>query len=198
MKPDDLQKIRKAIRKKYAEVSVSAEGKFQYLTGKKGAEALGYDTSILGDIPSELLNSFCGVGNPFSIAEIKQDSVVLDIGCGAGFDLVVASRLTGPGGQIYGVDLTREMIGRANENLRKMDVSNVEIIQVESEEIPFGENKFDVVISNGVINLSPRKQELFKEIYRVLKPGGQFQFADIVAKKELPSTLLASPEAWSQ
>ncbi|MCK5485469.1 MAG: methyltransferase domain-containing protein [Desulfobacterales bacterium] len=198
LKPDDLQQIRKAIRKKYAEVAISADGKFQYLTGKEGADALGYDPSILEDIPPELLNSFCGVGNPFSIAEIKQDSVVLDVGSGSGFDLVVASRLTGPGGQIYGIDLTKEMVDLANDNLGKIGVSNVEIIHVESEEIPFGDNMFDVVISNGVINLSPCKQDLFKEINRVLKPGGQFQFADIVAEKELPPTLTTSLEAWSQ
>ena len=179
-------------------MSISADGKFQYLTGKEGAEALGYDPSILKDIPPELLNSFCGVGNPFSIAEIKQGSVVLDVGSGAGFDLVVASRLTGPGGQIYGVDLTKEMVDRANENLEKIGVSNVEILHVESEEIPFKDNMFDVVISNGVINLSPCKQDLFKEIHRVLKPGGQLQFADIVAKKKLPSTLTSSLESWSQ
>ena len=194
----EFEQIRKTIREKYAEVSISAEGKFQYLTGKEGAEALGYEPSILKDIQPELLNAFCGVGNPFSIGEIKQGSVILDIGSGAGFDLIVASRLTGPGGRVYGIDLTKEMIARAKENIEKIGASNVEITHVNSEEIPFGDNMFDVVISNGVINLSPCKKDLFKEINRVLKPGGQLQFADIIEENELPSRLTGSLEAWSQ
>ncbi len=179
-------------------MALSAEGKFSYLTGKAGAAALGYDPSILKNIRGELLNAFCGVGNPFSVGEIKQGDVVLDIGSGAGFDLLVASRLAGPDGKVYGIDLTREMIERAKENLAKADASNVAIVQVESEEIPFNDAMFDVVISNGVINLSPCKADLFKEIYRVLKPGGRLQFADIMAEKEIPQEMTGSLEAWSQ
>lgn len=198
LQPEALQKIRSAIREKYAEVSVSAEGKFQYLTGKAGAEALGYEPSILHDLRPELLNAFCGVGNPFSIAELKQGSIVLDVGSGAGFDLMVASRLTGPAGKVYGIDLTAEMIARAETNLAEAGVANVEIKNVDSEKFPFEDETFDVAISNGVINLSPCKLDIFKEIYRVLKPGGSFQFADIVAEREIPPDMAASPEAWSQ
>lgn len=196
--PEILAQIRQSIRKKYAEVSRSAEGKFQYLTGKEGAEALGYEPFLVKNIPPKLLNAFCGVGNPFSIARIKKGSVILDIGCGAGFDLFVASRLTGPSGRVYGTDLTKEMIARAQENLKKVGAANVEITHVDSEKLPFADNMFDVVISNGVINLSPCKTDLFQEIKRVLKPRGQFQFADIVAEGKLPAALTGSLEAWSQ
>lgn len=196
--PEGLQVIREAVRNKYRDVSISAAGKFSYPTGKEGAEALGYDTAILRDFHPEQLTAFCGVGNPFSIQEIQQGSVILDIGCGAGFDLIVASRLTGPEGKVYGVDLTEEMIDRAGKNIAETGIGNIELTQIDSEALPFADNTFDVVISNGVINLSPRKLELFQEIHRVLKPAGCLQFADIVTEEKIPSQLTGSLEAWAQ
>lgn len=149
-------------------------------------------------MPDELLQSFCGVGNPFAIETIEKGSSVLDIGCGAGFDLAVACRLVGEQGKAYGVDLTPEMVDRANRNLAALRLSNGEVRQVLSERLPFGNDGFDVVISNGVINLSPNKARLFAEIFRVLKPGGRLQFADIILSRELPPHLRASVESWSQ
>lgn len=145
-----------------------------------------------------LLKSFCGVGNPFSLGEILPGNNLLDIGSGAGFDLYVAKRLVGEGGRVCGIDLTREMVDRARNNLAESGMNNIEITHVSSEEIPYHDDTFDTVISNGVINLSPCKQELFKEIFRVLKNGGKLQFADVVLEKELPGTLVGSLEAWSQ
>lgn len=194
----DSTAIKKAIRQKYAEVSVSAAGKFQYPTGKEGAELLGYDSVLIQSAPPQLLDSYCGVGNPFSIGEIRPGSAVLDVGCGAGFDVYVASRLAGDRGRVCGIDLTDEMASLARENLAKVDFSNVEIKTVDTEHIPYPDNSFDVVISNGVINLSPSKQATFKEIYRVLKPGGTLRFADVVLEKDLPASLAGSAEAWSQ
>jgi ubiquinone/menaquinone biosynthesis C-methylase UbiE len=138
------------------------------------------------------------VGNPFSLFSLQPGSVVLDVGCGAGFDLFIASRLTGPAGRVHGVDLTPEMVARARENLRKAGVTNAEVLQVKSESLPFADNTFDVVISNGVINLSPDKETLFREISRVLKPGGNFGFADVMLEQELPHGMAGSAEAWSQ
>jgi len=153
---------------------------------------------VIGNSSRELLDSFCGVGNPFSIGPIKPGDRVLDIGNGAGFDLIVASGLVGEKGRVSGVDLTEDMVARARKNIALAGVSNVEIDHVEAEDIPYEDRTFDVVISNGVINLSPCKELLFKEILRVLKPGGRLQFADIVLKKELPDSLANSPDAWSQ
>lgn len=144
------------------------------------------------------MNSFCGVGNPFAVSPIKEGSVVLDIGCGAGFDLIVASRLTGDTGRVYGVDLTPEMVARAQANLAALGIKNAEVILISSEQLPFPDNSVDVVISNGVINLSPDKPRLFAEIYRVLKLGGRLQFADIILERELPPQLAAGVESWSQ
>jgi len=123
---------------------------------------------------------------------------VLDIGSGGGFDLYVACRLTGETGKVCGIDLTMEMVERAKKNLADVSTCNIEILHFATEEIPYADNTFDVVISNGVINLSPCKQELFKEIFRVLKSGGRLQFADVILEKKLPDTMTDSLEAWSQ
>jgi len=141
------------VRSKYAEVARSASGKFAYPTGGEGARALGYDPALIDAALPDLLESFCGVGNPFSLFPIQPGSVILDIGCGAGFDLYIAARLTGPEGHVHGVDLTGAMVERARENLQKAGIANAEVEQVGSESLPFNDNTFDVVISNGVINL---------------------------------------------
>ena len=194
----DLQEIRRAIRNKYAEVSISAEGKFQYPTGKDGAIALGYDPIVIESAPARFFESSCPVGNPFSLGEIGHGSAILDFGCGAGFDLFVASTLVGGKGRLCGIDLTEEMSQRARENLALAGVQNFEIKTVDAEAIPYDDRSFDVVISNGVINLSPCKQTVFREIRRVLKPRGKLLFADVVLESELPAGLLGSAEAWSQ
>lgn len=195
---EKIKAIRNGIRNKYAEVSISPAGKFKYPTGKEGAIGLRYDSGIIESAPSRFLESFCGVGNPFSLGEIQQGAIVLDFGCGAGFDLFVASKLVGENGQVCGVDLTEQMVKRAKDNLASTKIRNIEIKQIDSENIPYADHTFDVVISNGVINLSHFKDICFKEIYRVLKPDGRFQFADVVLEKELPANLSESPEAWSQ
>jgi len=193
-----LQEIRRAIRYKYAEVSISAAGKFQYPTGKDGAKVLGYDPSIIESAHTRFFESSCGVGNPFSLGTIQRGAVVLDFGCGSGFDLFVASKLVGESGMVCGIDLTENMVVQARENLALAGITNFEIKKVDSEIIPYDDHFFDVVISNGVINLSPRKEISFAEIYRVLKPGGRLQFADVVLENELPASLEGSADAWSQ
>jgi len=193
-----LQEIRRAIRDKYAEVSISAAGKFQYPTGKDGAKALGYVPSIIESAHTRFFESSCGVGNPFSLGNIHLGDAILDFGCGGGFDMFVASKLVGESGMVYGIDLTEDMVVRARENLTLAGITNFEIKKVDSENIPYDDRSFDVVISNGVINLSPRKEISFSEIYRVLKPGGRLQFADVVLENELPAFLVGSAEAWSQ
>lgn len=195
---EDLNGIRTAIRNKYSGVSVSAAGLFQYPTGRDGAIALGYDPDIINSAGPGLLESFCGVGNPFSLGMIRHGEAVLDLGCGAGFDMFVAGRLVGESGRVCGVDLTDEMAARAKKNLDEAHITNAEIRKVDSEHLPYPDRTFDVVISNGVINLSPCKAICFREIYRVLKPGGRFQFADVVLEHELPPDLSRSPEAWAQ
>lgn len=196
-KQPSFEDIQEAVRKKYAEVSRSVDGKFKYPTGREGAEALGYDLSIAEGMTDEFLESFCGVGNPFTLGQINPGDAVLDIGCGAGFDLIIASRLVGPEGKVCGIDLTPEMVKKAEDNLQRTGVTNGEVRLAGAEAIPYNDNVFDVIISNGVLNLSPRKEKSFSEIYRVLKPDGRLQFADIVLKEDLPDKVANSLEAWS-
>jgi len=193
-----VQQIRAAIIKKYDAVSSSAAGSFSYAVGKEGALRLGYPQKLLEEIPEELLNAFCGVGNPLRGEQIPEGSHVLDIGCGAGLDLYLASRMVGSAGRVVGVDLSRAMVARAHANLSTLQATNYEIVAVDSEILPFPDDSFDRVTSNGVINLSPDKAGFFSEIHRVLKPGSLLQFADIILDKELPAHLAAGVESWSQ
>jgi SAM-dependent methyltransferase len=193
----DLVGIRDAIRKKYAEVSGTAANKFNYPTGKEGAALQGYDLKILVNMPDELIESFCGVGNPFRLGQIKPEETVLDIGCGAGFDMIVASNLVGRKGKVCGIDITPEMLEKAKRNLALAAASAYDVRIGGAEEIPYDEGTFDIVTSNGVLNLSPLKDKSFKEIYRVLKPAGRLQFADIVLKEGQSASGSNRPEDWS-
>lgn len=194
----ELKNIASAVHSKYASVANSAEGMFRYPTGREGAVKLGYDEAIVAEMPVESLNSFCGVGNPHAIAPVVEGAHVLDVGCGAGFDLVVARKTVGGSGRVCGIDMTPEMLERARKNFSELGVDDIELELVDSEKIPYPDETFDVVISNGVINLSPAKLALFREIRRVLKPGGRLQFADIVLAQPLPAAMKGNLDAWAQ
>lgn len=191
------KEIREAIRKRYRSAAGSAAGCFKYATGREGAERLGYERVLLDDAPDGLLDAFCGVGNPFSLGAVFPGNNVLDIGCGSGFDLYVASSKVGDTGSVDGIDLTPEMAALARSNMAAAGLINVTVTEASSEALPFDDCSFDIVISNGVLNLSPRKRESFREIWRVLKPEGRLQVADIVLDHELPEQKVGGLEAWS-
>lgn len=195
----EVQEINEAVCKKYESVAAtSPKGMFRYLTGREGALALGYPESVIQQIPDSVMESFCGVGHPFGLKDIAFGSHLLDIGCGGGCDVIVASKLLGDEGRVCGVDLTPAMIERARANCAAAGVNTIELLLVDSEKLPYPDDSFDVVISNGVINLSARKPELLKEICRVLRPGGRLQFADIVLTGELPPGQSGGLDGWAQ
>lgn len=185
------------IRGKYAEVSNTAVNKFNYPTGKEGAILQVYDHTLVENMPDDLIESFCGVGNPFTLGSINAGETVLDVGCGAGFDLLVASGKVGQNGNVCGIDLTPEMAEKAISNLKKYGVQNYDVQVAGAESIPYPDNAFEVVTSNGVLNLSPLKEKSFREIYRVLRPDGRLQFADIILKEDCAGAMCSTLEAWS-
>ena len=191
------EEIQHAVRKKYAEVSHSIAGRFRYLTGKAGAAALGYNLSVLSELSDEVFGTFCGVGNPFALGPVHPGERVLDVGCGAGLDMILASRLVGPAGRVCGIDLTPEMVRKARANFVRAGVDNASAVVAGCEALPYDDAVFDVVTSNGVLNLSPLKEQCLHEIFRVLRPAGRLQLADIVLNENLPAELANNLDAWS-
>ena len=194
--PEDKKKIENGIREKYAQVAASPQGLFKYPTGKAGLEALKYDPEILKTLPESILDSFCGVGNPFSLGPVDRGETVLDIGSGGGLDSLVAARMVGAGGKVVGLDLSPEMVARAYENLKQTDLTNVAFQEFSGEDLPFPDGSFDVVISNGVFNLIPAKGRMLKEACRVLKPNGRLLIADQVLSGALTKSPQERIDSW--
>lgn len=159
-------------------------------------EIMDYSKEEINSIFKEA-NFGLGCGNPGSIANLKEGEVVLDLGCGAGFDVFLASRKVGPAGKVIGIDMTEEMIGKAKKNAGKNNVKNVKFLLGEIEDLPIEDNSIDVIISNCVINLSPHKQQVFKEAKRVLKNDGRLAISDILKRKEFPEEILSKLDNYS-
>jgi SAM-dependent methyltransferase len=196
LSPEDRQKIEAGIREKYTKVAGSPQGLFKYPTGKAGLEALGYDPEILKSLPAGVLDSFCGVGNPFSLGPVDRGETVLDIGSGGGLDSLVAARMVGAGGKVVGLDLSPEMVARAYENLKQTDLTNVAFQEFSGEDLPFPDGSFDLVISNGVFNLIPAKGRMLKEACRVLKPNGRLLIADQILSGALTKSPQERIDSW--
>jgi SAM-dependent methyltransferase len=189
--------LRARISEKYRNVAMNPELGFHFHTGAPLARMLGYPDDIVASLPSGTVASFAETGNPFLFGEMNRGETVVDIGCGAGFDSLSAAGQVGPGGRVLAVDMTSEMRTKASNGAREMGVSNIDVLEGFAESLPVGDSVADVVISNGVINLCPDKQAVFREMHRVLKPGGRIQVGDILVHREVPQDARDDVDLWS-
>ncbi|MCK4899291.1 MAG: methyltransferase domain-containing protein [Anaerolineales bacterium] len=193
----DRDKLRHAIQEEYEEVALNPEKGFHFHTGRRLAGILGYDETWLQGIPESSIESFAGTGNPFSIEELKPGEKVVDIGCGAGIDSIIAARMVAPTGQVVGVDMTPNMLEKARRAAGEAGIENVEFRQGYGEELPIDDGWADVVISNGVLNLFPDKTAGLKDMARVLKPMGRLQIGDILVQKAVPDSGKSQIDLWT-
>jgi len=193
----DVDLLRSEIEKTYTDVSAQPDRDFMFPTGREWAQDLGYPQPELSLVPDATVASFAGVANPFTLGRIEPGATVLDLGCGAGTDLLIAAQMAGPEGRAIGVDMTASMLARARASAREMELENVELHESLIESVPVADGSVDVVISNGVIDLVPDKPAVFAEIDRVLKPGGRLQLADVVIHTEVSEDARDRIDLWT-
>jgi SAM-dependent methyltransferase len=195
--PVDVGVLRDEIRKTYTDVSTDQDQEFIFPTGRGWAQDLGYPEPELSRVPDATVESFAGVANHWLLGRIDSGEVVLDLGCGAGTDLLIAAQMTGASGRVTGVDMTGSMLARARDSATAMGFDNVELHESLIEELPVEDASVDVVISNGVIDLVPDKDAVFDEIDRVLRPGGRLQVADVIIHNEVSEDARKRIDLWT-
>ncbi len=193
----DFEQLREAIRQEYAEVALKPQQGFHFHTGRPLARMLGYDDRWLEGILEGSIESFAGTGNPFSLGILQPGERVVDVGCGAGIDSLIAAYMVGPEGRVIGVDMTPAMLEKAGRSAIKAGCTNVEFRQGLAESLPVLDGWADVVISNGVLNLLPDKDAALGEMARVLKPGGRLQIGDILVQKPVPESAKRNIDLWT-
>ena len=192
--PDNL---RASVIDRFRKVAIAPDQERKFPVGPESAKKLGYDLCEVDALPSAVTESFCGVGNPFSMGEPQPGQTILDLGCGAGFDSLLAARRVGASGKVIGVDMTPEMIAKARTNAETLGLANVEFFLEEIEDLSIPDASVDLVISNGVFNLCPDKPRVLSEVFQVLKPGGRLQMADILLEPHVTPEEVASKGSWS-
>jgi SAM-dependent methyltransferase len=193
----DVEVLRAEVRDKYRAVALRPRDEFHFHTGRPLADRLGYDPAVVDALPDEAVESFAGVGNPFSLRPLQPGERVVDVGSGAGFDSFVAAGHVGPAGRVIGVDMTAEMLDKSRRTARVLGYDHVEFREGLAESLPVEDGWADVVISNGVINLCADKRAVFDEIHRVLRPGGWLQYADIANGRPVPIEAVRDVDLWT-
>ena len=192
----DVELLKSEIKKTYASVSDEADRDFIFPTGRAWAEDLGYPAE-LANVPEGAAESFAGVANPWELGRLKFGERVLDLGSGAGTDSLVAAQMVGSEGHVTGIDMTPQMLAKARAAAAEMGALNVEFIESEAERLPFADETFDVVVSNGVIDLIPDKEAVFSELHRVLVPGGRIQIADVTIQNPVSAEGRRNIDLWT-
>ena len=195
--PVDPEALREQVRGKYRDVALDPGASFHFHTGRGLAARLGYEAAVAGALPDQAVESFAGVGNPFSLRRLTPGERVVDVGSGAGFDSFIAAGQVGPGGHVVGVDMTPEMLAKSRQTAAALGLAHVQFRHGLAESLPVDDCWADVVISNGVINLCADKHAVFAEIFRVLRPGGRLQFADIANGQPVPAAALRDIDLWT-
>ena len=193
----DVALLRSEIQRTYAAVSDEPDHVFMFPTGRAWAQDLGYPADLLARVPETSCESFAGVANPFSLGALRPGEHVLDIGCGAGMDTLVAAQMVGADGTVTGIDMTPAMVAKARRSVAETGLANVTIVEGSAEELPFESASFDVVISNGVIDLIPDKDAVFSEVARVLRPGGRIQLADVTIQRPVSEEGKRNIDLWT-
>jgi SAM-dependent methyltransferase len=193
----DVETLKCEIKKTYAQVSTEPETDFIFPTGRAWALDLGYPPDLLARVPDGSAESFAGVANPFSLGPLQPGEDVLDLGSGAGTDSLVAAQMVGEEGSVTGVDMTLAMIAKARASAAELGCRNVEFLESEAERLAFEDSSFDVVISNGVIDLIPDKDAVFAELFRVLRPGGRLQLADVTIQRPVSEEGRRNIDLWT-
>lgn len=193
----DAEALRSQVRSKYREVAKHPDRSFHFHTGRAAARRFGYDDEIVDRLPDRAVESFAGVADPFALRALEPGERVVDVGCGAGFDTLVAAEATAPDGFVIGVDMTEEMLAKATEVAADLEAHRVEFREGLAEDLPIEDGWADVVISNGVLNLCADKRRAFDEIRRVLRPGGVLQFADIANGRPVPEEAVRDIDLWT-
>ena len=193
----DTATLRKAIQDEYQEVAEHPDKGFHFHTGRRLTQIVGYKNEWLAGVSERAIETFAGTGNPFAMGELREGERVVDVGSGGGIDSLVAARMVGPTGQVIGVDMTPAMLDRARAAARESGLENVEFREAYMEDLPVPDDWATVVISNGVLNLTPDKQKTLGEMFRVLRPGGRLQIADILVSRAVPDAAKKKIDLWT-
>ena len=193
----DADLLRREVSSKYKEVALNPDGEFHFHTGRSLAARLSYDKKTVDALPDAAVESFSGVGNPFLLRSLQPGEKVVDCGAGAGFDCFVAASQVGDSGEVVGIDMTAEMLAKSRSTASDMKLGNVDFREGYLEAIPVEDGWADVVISNGVLNLCADKPGVFAEIFRMMRPGGTLQFADIANSNEVPDSARSNVDLWT-